>query len=140
MIKLWMEMGHYSGDLVIQPKLIWRSGFNPDHKQRNTQHQNLGRSILPTPLSIGSIELLDIIRIISSPEIDRVQFPLVSKRNSFMIVTSRASFLLEALTSSEKEHVVSALKILVSRFVSMIACQETYLIDEFFLPAGVVLG
>jgi hypothetical protein len=46
---------------------------------------------------------------------------------------------MEVTSLAEKEYVVSALKILVARFVSMIACQETDLIDEFFLPHGLTL-
>jgi hypothetical protein len=130
-----MEMGHHSGDVIIHPKLVWRSGFN---RPSQSQQEDLGhRSILPIPQSTGTIDLLDIIRIISSPDFDREEFPFVSKRNCFMIVTTTTSFLLETLTSSEKEPIVSAIKILVARFVSMITCQEVRLIDEFFLPFGI---
>jgi len=146
LVKLWMEMGHNTGDLIIQPKLVWRSGYNRLQSRQitNTMHDrhlnqhHQHRSILPIPESTGTIDLLNILRIISSPNIDREQYPLVSKQNCFMIITSTTRLLFEALTSHEKDSIVAALKILVSRFVSMIACEDIDLIDEFFLPLGMM--
>jgi len=87
--------------------------------------------------TLRSVDVLDIARILTPRrEIDRDRYPLAKTSKSFTIVTTDGTVhLFEVAESSERDRLVSGLKLLVARLASLIIVGDKRLFDDFFYPS-----
>eukprot|EP00550_Attheya_septentrionalis_P006170 CAMPEP_0198295036 /NCGR_PEP_ID=MMETSP1449-20131203/25447_1 /TAXON_ID=420275 /ORGANISM="Attheya septentrionalis, Strain CCMP2084" /LENGTH=708 /DNA_ID=CAMNT_0043995199 /DNA_START=224 /DNA_END=2347 /DNA_ORIENTATION=+ len=129
-VKAWIELGARLKDHVVQPKFVWKDAYSTNDLAGRAQ---TGAS---TSLPLGSVELLDIARVLTSARVDRKKFPLANPSKSFIILTAdQQRLLFEVANQKERDKIVSGLKLIVARLASMIIVGDESLFDEFFYSA-----
>lgn len=123
-VKLWIESGVYLMDgTFLLPKLTWL----PLHES------NLdSRSLNVSNDSPGSLDLLDVCRVIECSVINRQLHPFAHTDRSFIIQTQNGRYLFEAQSKQERGRVVNGLKLVIARLASLLMLRDLRAVDEFF--------
>lgn len=125
-VTAWVERGTYLvQQSFVQPKWMWMPA----------QEQNLdARRLNISTESPQRVDLLDITRLIDSPNIDRHRYPLVRKRRCFTVETKTTVLVFEAKSAADKKRIVLGLKLTISRLASLIVTHDPRAVEEFFEP------
>ena len=121
--KAWIERCQLLQAGLIQPKFVWR----PVQDYENDS-QRLGLS----KLSLESVELLDISRVLEVNRIDRKLYPLAKRNNCFLLETLDRKIMFEASCESERDRIVHNLKLMVARFGAKVILRDQAALHEFF--------
>ncbi len=123
----WIEHGSQLDSGLIQPKFCWRRSYSKEPHSK---------SVLKFSRYHG-IDLLDISRIVAADNyIERIFYPFVKRRNSFVIEAFEEELIFEARDEAERDDIVEGLKLLVARLGSKIIMGDGRVLDEFFSPMG----
>ena len=124
-IHWWLERGQRIYPM-LQPKLLWKRV----HHHRHSSIKKIKAQQQATP---QAIELLDICRILA---LDKS--PGLAKANTcFQITTIQDdTYIFEASSPSERDRIVSSLKLTVARFGAKLLVGDSSLFSEFFVSEG----
>jgi hypothetical protein len=130
-VNAWFEVGAHLDNIVVQPKFIWSSAYEPDLLRKRVHLSCCGPE---------SIELLSIVRVIKPAELDRTRYPFVRLDQACCITTNDGrEHVFEAQNTLERDWLVSSLKVIVARLASIIIVRDEVMLLEFFAPyAGFV--
>lgn len=123
-MKVWIERGQRLRAGLIQPKLVWRPIQDHEGEQRQ----------MFSTLTIESIELLDISRILEVNRIDRNIYPYAKKSKCLLLESLDRKIMFETSSESERDRIVNTLKLAVARLASKVIVQDDGVLDEFFTP------
>jgi hypothetical protein len=90
------------------------------------------RTLNITKDSPGSLDLLDVCRVIECSVIDRQLHPFAHSNRSFIIQTQSGRYLFEAQSKEERGRVVNGLKLVIARLASLLMLRDLRAVDEFF--------
>jgi hypothetical protein len=107
----------------LLPKLTWL----PVHES-NLQ----SRALNVSNDSPGSLDLLDVCRVIECCMIDRELHPFAHTNRSFIIQTQNGRHLFEAQSKQERGRIVNGLKLVIARLASLLMLRDLRAVDEFF--------
>jgi hypothetical protein len=126
-VRCWFEMGSLLRSILIPPKFMWRETYIPDIDNRKLS------SSCREPMSV---EILNMVRILTPTELDRTLFPYAKLDRTFTIKLVQESDLLvfEANTIVERDWFVHNLKLVVARLASMVIVGDDQMFLEFFTP------
>lgn len=105
---------------------MWRETFQPDI---------VNRKLSMSCRAPASLDLLTMIRILKSNDIDRTIYPYAKPDHCFSIKNHNGeTYLFEAGSTRERDWFVHGLKLLVARLASMIIVGDDQMFQEFFSP------
>lgn len=122
------EVGAHLDNLVVQPKFTWSPTNEPNLQKRKIRLS--GREP-------DSIELLSIVRVTTSIQLDRTLYPFARLDRTCCITTNDERYpnlIFEAGSERERDWLVTALKIIVARLASIIIVRDENMLLEFFSP------
>jgi hypothetical protein len=121
----WIERGQQLRSSIIAPKLYWKAFQTPALVQLRVKDMNH---------SVNFINLMDISRILSvtTDMINRKDFPFCKPKHSFFVKTLDQTLLFEAISSTERDRIVKALRLVVARLGSLLLTNNEQLADEYF--------
>jgi hypothetical protein len=120
-------MGSLLRSVLIPPKFMWRETYIPDIDNRKLS------TSCKEPMSV---EILNMIRLLPSAELDRELYPYAKLDRTFTIklVNEPDSLVFEASTTAERDWFVHGLKLVVARLASMVIVGDDQMFLEFFTP------
>ena len=118
---MWIERGQHLKKTLMQPKLVWRQQHQPGKDMSN--------------VTLNTLELLDVVRILNLSRVDRAKFPLAHPRTSFLLETLDRKVVFEASSQSERDRLVMGFKAAVARLGAKIITEDESVFDEFFITA-----
>lgn len=125
------EVGTHLDQKVVQPKLSWTAvNKNKDQKKMSQVDSDW-------------IELLSIIRVITPQKLNRKYYPFARTDRTLCIVANddRNPYLVfEAESSSQRDWLVTALKMTVARLASIIIVKDESMLMEFFSPYAALMS
>mmetsp|Transcript_24999 Transcript_24999/g.58663 ORF Transcript_24999/g.58663 Transcript_24999/m.58663 type:complete len:602 (-) Transcript_24999:23-1828(-) len=131
-VDAWLERGQHLAHALIQPKWIWKakSHLNAD-----------GQSNIRQKFCLRGIELLDITRILKMEETDKGSQSFAKQGHSFFVKSIHdEEFCFEAKSRTERDRVVSSLKLLIARFGAKVLTGDPQVYYDFFWTNDVAPG
>lgn len=115
----WMDRGQHLVNQSISPRFAWKSTLKTKARL-SERHDTEG------------VDLLDVHRVLEIEKVDRLRYPFARKSGIFVVKTiDDQSYMFEAKSSSERDLIVKALRLVVSRFASKLLTQHGDM-SEFF--------
>mmetsp|Transcript_54375 Transcript_54375/g.131979 ORF Transcript_54375/g.131979 Transcript_54375/m.131979 type:complete len:1235 (+) Transcript_54375:429-4133(+) len=128
------EVGAHLETAVVQPKFTWSPILQHDmHDQRK---------LVLSQSAPHSVELLSIIRVNKPAYLDRTKYPFCRLDRTLCITTNDSDHpfvVLEASSPSERDRLVTAVKLIVARLASIIIVRNEEMLLEFFSPYSALL-
>jgi len=124
-VDAWLERGQNLAYALIQPKWLWKAKPRLDSE---SQSNNVCQKFC-----LQGIELLDITRILKMDETESFSQPFAKPSHCFIIKSIHdEEFCFEAKSRSERDRVVSSLKLLIARFGAKVLTGDPQVYYEFF--------
>eukprot|EP00980_Cylindrotheca_fusiformis_P008805 scaffold1870_cov104-Cylindrotheca_fusiformis.AAC.6 len=125
------EVGTHLDQKVVQPKLSWTAvNKNKDQKKKSQVDSDW-------------VELLSIIRVFTPQSLNRKMYPFARTDRTICIVANddRNPYLVfEAESTSQRDWLVTALKMTVARLASIIIVKDEKMLMEFFSPYAAIMN
>lgn len=138
------EVGAHLDHMVVQPKFTWSPVLQPNLEEN--------RKILLSGSQPHSVELLSIIRVVAptpdqKPSLtgsgwDRSLYPFCRLDRTVCVTTNDLNYpflVFEARSTSERDWLGVALKLIVARLASIIIVRDEDMLLEFFSPYSALL-
>ena len=123
-VDAWLERGQHLAHALIQPKWIWKAKPRLDAD---------GQSNIQQKFCLRGIELLDITRILKMEDTDRGSQSFAKQSHSFFVKSIHdEEFCFEAKSRTERDRVVSSLKLLIARFGAKVLTGDPQVYYDFF--------
>jgi len=131
-VDAWLERGQHLAYALIQPKWIWKAKPRLDAE---------GQCNLRQKFRLQGIELLDITRILKVEDTEGEMLSFGKPSHCFFIKSIHdEEFCFEAKSTTERDRVVSSLKLLIARFGAKVLTGDPQVYYDFFWINDAVPG